>query len=40
MFTTLSFVMVSCLFADLVFKKGAAVVAWLKSEEATVAKKL
>lgn len=32
MFATLTFVMVACLFADLAFKKGAAVVSYFKSE--------
>lgn len=32
MFATLTFVMISCLFADLTLKKGAAVVAYFKGE--------
>lgn len=37
MFATLEFIMVSALFANLAYCKGAAVVAWLKGAEATVA---
>jgi hypothetical protein len=36
MFSTLEFVMVACLFADLAWSKGAAFVAWAKGAEATV----
>jgi len=36
MHLTLEFVMVACLFADLVVVRGAAVLAWLKGAEATV----
>jgi len=36
MFATLEFVMVACLFANLVVCRGAQVVAWLKGAEATV----
>ena len=36
MFATLTFVFVSCLFADLVVTRGAQVLAWLKGAEATV----
>lgn len=36
MFATLEFVMVACLFADLVLSRGAQVVAWLKGAEETV----
>lgn len=39
MFATLEFVMVACLFANLAFAKGAAVVAWVKGAEKTVADK-
>jgi hypothetical protein len=35
MFAMLEFVMVSCLFANLVVCRGAQVVAWLKGAEAT-----
>jgi hypothetical protein len=40
MFGTLEFVMVACLFANLVVCKGAQVLAWAKGAEATVASKL
>jgi hypothetical protein len=40
MFATLEFVMVACLFADLAFTRGAQVFAFLKSEFATVEKKV
>lgn len=36
MFATLSFVFVSCLFADLVCRRGAEVWTWLKGAEQTV----
>jgi hypothetical protein len=36
MFATLEFVMVACLFADLVVSRGAQFVAWVKGAEATV----
>ena len=36
MFSTLEFVMVACLFADLAWSKGAMVWAWLKGEVAVV----
>jgi hypothetical protein len=37
MFTT---IMISCLFADLVIRKGAAAFAWMKGEVKDVEKKL
>jgi hypothetical protein len=40
MSSLLEFVMVSCLFADLAVRKGAAVFTWLKGEVKTVEKKL
>ena len=40
MFGTLEFVMVSCLFADLLVVRGAALWTWLKGAEKTVASKL
>jgi len=36
MFSTLEFVFVACLFADLAVRKAASVWAWLKGAEATV----
>ena len=36
MFATLEFVMVACLFADLVVCRGAQFLAWAKGAEATV----
>lgn len=36
MFSTLEFVMVACLFADLVVSRGAQFVAWVKGEVAVV----
>ena len=37
MFATLEFVMVACLFADLLVSRGSQLVSWLKGAEATVA---
>jgi hypothetical protein len=37
MFPTLEFVMVACLFADLLVSRGSQLVTWLKGAEATVA---
>ena len=36
MFSTLEFVMVACLFADLVVARGAQVWTWIKGAEQTV----
>jgi hypothetical protein len=36
MFATLEFVMVACLFADLLVVRGAALLAWAKGAETTV----
>jgi hypothetical protein len=40
MFATLEFIMVGCLFADLVVSRGAQFLTWLKGAEATVQSKL
>lgn len=40
MFATLSFIMVACLFANLVYEKGAAVYAATKAEVTKVTTKL
>lgn len=40
MFGTLEFIMVACLFADLVVVRGAAVFAWIKGAVSTVGSKL
>jgi hypothetical protein len=40
MLSLLTFVGVACLSADLVVRRGAQVLAWLKGAEATVASKL
>lgn len=40
MLSTLSFVFISCLFANLLVEKGAAMLAWAKSTASDIEKKL